>query len=201
MQIYDVMMDKRIDDPVFLTQRYKFGDLLTKNGLTGEGAEIGVYQGEFSMFVRSRWNGKMMFLIDRWEHVDGYRDIMNKKQSVQNSNFQAVLEKFKDDSGVSIFRMDSMEAVGRFGDGDLDWVYIDADHSYNACKADIEEWSKKVRIGGIVAGHDYLDGTYSIGEFGVKSAVDEYVGKHGYKLMLSGDHKNKFRTWYFVKDH
>jgi predicted O-methyltransferase YrrM len=36
----------------------------------------------------------------------------------------------------------------------FDLVFIDADHSYEECKADIEFWTPKVKPGGIVCGHD-----------------------------------------------
>src|SRR5688572_21614184 len=40
-------------------------------------------------------------------------------------------------------------------DGALDFVFIDADHGYQAVKEDIELWRPKVRPGGWLGGHDY----------------------------------------------
>ena len=42
----------------------------------------------------------------------------------------------------------------RFSDASLDFVFIDADHSYVVTKADIAIWRSKVRTGGILCGHD-----------------------------------------------
>jgi predicted O-methyltransferase YrrM len=53
---------------------------------------------------------------------------------------------------------------------ELDMVFIDAEHSYEACKADIIAWWPKVRTGGILCGHDYV--TNQPG-YGVIQAVDE----------------------------
>jgi predicted O-methyltransferase YrrM len=50
----------------------------------------------------------------------------------------------------------SVEIAQRFRDGSLDAVFIDGDHGYAACAADIAAWRPKVRAGGIVAGHDYF---------------------------------------------
>lgn len=36
----------------------------------------------------------------------------------------------------------------------VDFIYIDADHEYLSIKEDMEIWSKHVRPGGIIAGHD-----------------------------------------------
>ena len=52
-------------------------------------------------------------------------------------------------------RMTTNEAAGLFKDESLDAVFIDADHSYEAVKMDIQNWMPKVRKGGILAGHDY----------------------------------------------
>jgi len=65
----------------------------------------------------------------------------------------------------------------------LDFVYIDADHSYKSVKEDINAWAPKVREGGIVAGHDYY--LTRAGNIGVIAAVNEYVKEHGYSLQLT----------------
>jgi hypothetical protein len=103
---------------------------------------------------------------------------------------------------VTIIRDDSLNAARLFSDGGLDWVHIDADHSYAACKADIEAWAPKVKIGGVVAGHDYTDMNSATTVFGVKQAVNEYIQRNNYSLRLSVDaNRNILPTWYFVKDH
>ncbi len=49
-----------------------------------------------------------------------------------------------------------MDALEDFEDNSLDFVYIDGDHNFKHISEDIYEWTKKVRSGGIVSGHDYL---------------------------------------------
>lgn len=48
-----------------------------------------------------------------------------------------------------------MDVVKGFKEESLDFVFIDANHEFKEVACDISEWSKKVRKGGIVAGHDY----------------------------------------------
>jgi len=40
-------------------------------------------------------------------------------------------------------------------DRSLDFVFIDADHSYEAVRQDIKDWKNKVKPGGWLGGHDY----------------------------------------------
>ena len=92
---------------------------------------------------------------------------------------------------VRFIRKSSMEAVQDFKDESLDFIYIDANHSFPYVMNDIVEWSKKVRPGGFVSGHDY-----SPYMFEVKQAVDIWVKENNIKpLFLTEKHK----TWFYVK--
>ncbi len=66
-------------------------------------------------------------------------------------------------------RETSLRAAGHFEEASLNFVFIDADHSYESVNADIEAWLPKVKPGGILAGHDYGVPLWP----GVKQAVDE----------------------------
>ena len=61
----------------------------------------------------------------------------------------------------------------KFEDGTYDFVYIDADHSYESVKKDIELYLPKLKKGGIIGGHDYCP--YSWPD--VIKAVDESIGE------------------------
>jgi hypothetical protein len=69
-------------------------------------------------------------------------------------------------------KMTSQEAVHLFDDGSLDFVFIDASHEYEDVKEDIKAWIKKVKPGGVLAGHDYYVNTHDYFP-GVKQAVNE----------------------------
>lgn len=66
----------------------------------------------------------------------------------------------------------SVEAAGDYGNQSLDFVFIDADHRYDAVKEDIAAWWPKIKPGGSLAGHDYTHTTLT----GVRRAVDEEFG-------------------------
>jgi cephalosporin hydroxylase len=52
-------------------------------------------------------------------------------------------------------RLPSVAAATLFANGSLDFVFIDADHTYDAVQADIAAWRPKIKSGGILAGHDW----------------------------------------------
>jgi len=66
---------------------------------------------------------------------------------------------------------DSKEVVKGWDD-DIDFLIVDGDHSYDGAKADIVEWGKFVKSGGIILVHDYE----SVHWGDVKKVVDKYLG-------------------------
>ncbi len=57
-------------------------------------------------------------------------------------------------SKLGMLWMSSLDAA-KLLPNELDLVYIDADHGYQAVKDDIEAWWPKIRKGGILCGHDF----------------------------------------------
>lgn len=75
--------------------------------------------------------------------------------------------------GGTVCWMSTAEAASHVPDGWADFVFIDAAHSYRAVQQDIALWTRKVRPGGWLGGHDYHP------RFpGVVRAVDEAFGEH-----------------------
>ena len=161
----------------FLPTRVELPILLNERRLFGCGVEIGVQQGEFSETILRYWRGMHLISVDPWREdaPERYVDIANVRQSAHDQFHEATTQRLAP-YGVrsTIWRMTSLEAAPRIPRHSLDFVYIDARHDYAAVLEDLEAWYDKVRPGGIVAGHDYVDGSFPAGEFGVKSAVDEF---------------------------
>ena len=100
-----------------------------------------------------------------------------------------------------------MDAVKTFEDGSLDFVFIDGNHAFEYVTEDIAEWSKKVRKGGIISGHDYFrsrSGVY----IHVKDVVQGWTYSHGIHpwFILEGKFEtntglidNKWKSWMWVK--
>ena len=144
-------------------------NLLPKNAVV---AEIGVAAGNFSREILRTTNPSHLFLVDCWEDHAAY------PESGYAGLYQGVIEQFKDNPTVTIIRQFSKVAAATFPDNFFDWVYIDANHSYEAVRDDLAAWLPKIKNGGFIAGHDYMNHAY----FGVVRAVDEFVAKHNYTI-------------------
>jgi hypothetical protein len=180
----------------YLHSREHLAHVLNARRLLGEGAEIGVQDGLFSEALLNVWQGSRLYSVDPWRVFPGswYVDVANVSRSEHDRRYDETTERLKRFGVRScIRRQASNEAVEGFEDGQLDFVYLDAQHHYEAVKEDVALWYPKVRKGGLLAGHDYLDGHIPEGIFGVKSAVDEFVKAMGLKLAIS--HERKFKSW------
>jgi hypothetical protein len=157
------------------------------------GAEIGVARGKFSQCLLQHMPNLKLYAIDAWQAFDGYTDI--RPQSYMEESCLAAREKLAP-YNAEIIRDWSMNAVKRFKDESLDFVFIDAAHDYKNALDDIREWSKKVRKGGIVSGHDYSK-SYRPEIYRVIEAVDDYVKE--YKINPLFVYRKNDASWFFVK--
>jgi len=182
-----------------LRNRRDLAYLLTLMHLDGKGVEIGVAKGEFSVVLLENSRLSILYSVDPWREYseDQYDDLNNVAQQINEHRYRSVVEYFKKYGQRSqILRKTSREASRTIDDNSLDFVYIDANHSYKACKEDIELWWPKLKSGGLFAGHDYLDGHLPDGDFGVKSAVDEFVAKNHLRLYVI---HQEWPSWYVIK--
>jgi hypothetical protein len=158
------------------------------------GVEIGTQKGLYAKYLLENTN-LFMYLIDAWQHIEDYKDIANVSDGEHAANFaltKDTVAPFQD--RCKVIKAFSVDAAKKFANGELDFVYIDANHSYQATMDDLNAWYPKVRDGGIIAGHDFLDGENICGsEFGVESAVTEFMEEKGQKFNIT---RGPWPTWW-----
>ena len=142
-------------------------------------AEIGVWAGDFSHVILDRSSPTELHLIDPWIYMPDregprYGQRLDGGQAFMDDLYERVTTRFASTPAITVHRQTSVEATSAFPNEYFDWIYLDADHSYESTQADIEAWLPKVKRGGFIAGDDYaVDGGWW-GD-GVVRAVDEAV--------------------------
>jgi hypothetical protein len=192
------MIDPRYTLSPGINSRYMFGWLLSRMGITGEAVEVGVANGDFSFSLLNTWDGKV-HMVDCWANQDPaeYRDSFNTNDAEQAARYQGVLQKAaRYDGRAVVHRLYSHQAAPLFADGQLSFVYLDGNHCLEAIRQDIALWWPKLRVGGIFAGHDYLDGKLPSGDYGVMTAVNELATEHGVVVNVVPE---EWPSWWVAK--
>lgn len=145
-------------------------DLIHKGGYR-QVAEVGVHKGDTAERVLQACPDlKAYYMVDPWASYEwsDQSHLAPWTTEQQEETYQLALSRVKNFPASRVMRMTSVEAAKRFELGSLDLVFIDANHSYESVKQDLEAWVPLVRPGGVVSGHDYN------GFAGVTPAVDEH---------------------------
>lgn len=146
------------------------------------GAEIGVQAGHFSRQILTL-PIRQLLLIDPWRHQEGEyaKDIANVGQTLQDALFDAVESALGPNPRVRVHRLFSLDAA-KIVSG-LDWIYLDANHTRASVYADLKAWSKCLKPGGRIMGHDYTDRPEATAQgFGVIEAVDAFCAEEGWQI-------------------
>ena len=135
------------------------------------GAEIGVNKGYNATYICNIIQPKLLYLIDPWNNFfdSASGEIIGEAQYIMTKE---LLQPF---SCCKIIRDTSFNVAKTIDNESLDFVYIDADHTYNAVLVDMAQWYPKIKKGGILSGHDFT--TTSVGEavklFCQKTRIDK----------------------------
>ncbi|CAE7409298.1 Shal [Symbiodinium microadriaticum] len=123
-------------------------------------AEIGVEKGMTVTFLMKHEPAIVdYYLVDPW-HVPGKSQESNGVLQSYYENLEAWSSEepaFQRNGrkAAHVLRQSSEEAAGQLGTDYFDLVFIDAEHTFEAVRRDIQVWKRRVRPGGILAGHDF----------------------------------------------
>jgi len=123
-------------------------------------AEIGVLHGGTSFPILSHhpnlhWVGvdpydQKMSPLEREKQYP--RDYISEKGNALFHETSKLLDAFA--GRAQLIRATSSEAASQLVNKSFDLVFIDGNHAHHAVEEDLRVWEPKVRIGGILAGHD-----------------------------------------------
>lgn len=151
-----------------------------------KGAEVGVADGQNSLTLCQSIPGLDLMCVDPWQV---YKE--NPRAHDNQDEMFAKAQERLSSYNVRFIKAMSMDAVRDVPPKSLDFVYIDGHHGFDWVMQDIIEWSKRVRPGGIVSGHDY----YRFRWAGVVDAVDAYVKAHQITEWFVTDERETTFFW------
>lgn len=169
-----------------------------------KGVEIGVAGGWYSSHMCKVNPELTLYGVDPYERQPGYLDY--QRTSTFSRLEAEAHERLDQYPNYHFLRMTSAEALDNFADGSLDFVYLDGDHCFESVTFDIAAWSKKIRKGGILAGHDYAKHRKQGVKIHVVQAVRGYT--EAYRInpwfVLGGAAndgtliRDRIRSWFWI---
>jgi hypothetical protein len=153
-------------------------------------AEVGVALGGFSEAILQRCRPRRFLAIDRFdlhelpelwgvsttEHFGGrthgefYRD-----------RFAAEIARGQ----LEMVKGDSATAISDLPNGGIDLFYVDADHTYDGARRDLEAILPKIKPDGWIVMNDYIPAEigFSNGPYGVIQATNEFMLAQGWEMV------------------
>ena len=144
-----------------------YKEILDKFPSGSKFVELGSWKGRSAAFMATE-------IANSKKKIDFYCVDIGEEAETLTNNLKT-LEKY-----YTFMKMDTQSAVNHFADRSLDFVFVDAGHSYEDVKADILSYYPKIKVGGIIAGHDYKIEDHP----GVVKAVDELINP--FKIVDAG---------------
>lgn len=127
-------------------------------------AEIGVADGHSALYLAERLHHHnktfKLYMVDSMDYGQ-----YEQMKTIYTNIIKSGLGEF-----IEVIPYESLEAVKKFNDGYLDFIYIDSSHTYEGTKEEIPAWYAKLKDGCILSGHDWNAKE-------VKQAVEEIVPK------------------------
>ncbi len=126
------------------------------------GVELGVWKGATFFYLLNKCPKLTLTGIDIWasqpDNPDYVKQYIKPGKLWDHDQHEAeVRSKLKAGNygdRAKLIRGLSYEVADQFKDNSIDFVFIDADHSENGVRRDIEAWYPKVKNTGYLCGHD-----------------------------------------------
>ena len=149
----------------FVAERHDLLDVLPKDGVV---AELGVLHGRFSKEILSRNTPRELHLFDL--------------------DFEKTDASVKDDPRVVLHAGALPASLSSLPPESCDWIYVDANHSYDGVARDAEAAASRLKPGGFLVFNDFAIIDPYFGQYGVHRAVCEFALKHQWRFVWFAFH-------------
>lgn len=153
--------------------------------------EVGVWEAANAKRLLDEFPNLTLIGVDPFE---GYQDwhmyIESSYMSEREKITMETMKPYIESRRFSIIRKYSDKALEDLEDGKYDFIYIDADHSYEWALHDMTNYWNKVKDGGVLCGHDRS-------LHGVKMALEEFTATIAKNFTPSEEPQTE--SWYILK--
>jgi protein YibB len=196
--------------PSFATGKGRSDVLAAARALAEDGifVEVGTFKGDFAERLVILCEPRKLYCVDPYESYADYKDTINTRTPLDAIYHETCARMARFGERIEFMRAYSVNAAEQFSEESVDFVYIDANHSFQYVYKDLCLWYSKLRVGGLICGHDALDtderardakgnieiawerdtdGTVSSGgHYGVLKALKAFCSERGIEFFLSG---------------
>ena len=145
------------------------------------GCELGVWRGDHAADLLATVRPRVLHLVDNWSWPKGLDPAAETARL--RARFRAEIAAGQ----VHVHPLSFAEFLGSLPDRSIDWIYVDGAHTYAQVARDVWQAWPKVRVGGILCGHDFAIRPASWGT-GVCRAVLELIqNRAGTLIALSNE--------------
>lgn len=141
------------------------------------GAEIGVLNGDFAEILLTH-HPYQLHLIDIWQGITPSGDVDGNNFKYYNMDecYANVVNRFKNNKSVFVHKKSSQSFLQECDDNSMDFIYLDASHTFDDVYNDLHSSWNKIKKGGYLTGHDFAltDKCNNSWEFGVEQAVYQF---------------------------
>ena len=113
------------------------------------GCELGVWRGDHAADLLRNARPRKLHLVDNWSWPASLDPLAETKRL--RARFRAEIAAGR----VEVHAMSFADFLAPIPDRSIDWIYVDGAHSYTEVARDLWQAWPKVRIGGILCGHDF----------------------------------------------
>jgi len=170
------------------------------------GVEIGTYKGEYAEVLCQNNPDLKLYCVDPWKAYEG-KNTTFTDQGLADACYQETV-KCLAPYNATLVRKFSLDAVNDFALDSLDFVFLDGNHEFRQVVDDISEWEARVRHGGIISGHDYIEPRNRNHYIQVVPAIHGYCNAYDIRPLLIvgrkftkdlGEIRDRNRSWFYVK--
>lgn len=157
--------------------------------------ELGAWKGRSASFmgVEIANSGKPIafFSVDHWGGTPG-ESAHDTDADVQGGTLYEAFMRNTDPVRryVRPIRSETVAAARQFGDQTVDFLYVDADHTFAGVTRDLDAWWPKLKPGAVMAGDDWCFYEPGTDRLGVREAVMAFAAMRNLEVTVLPGHGN-----------